>query len=255
MLRWLGNLRRRFFPLPHEIIEEHLGREEGVLYQDRPSFKAFLIENWWLLLLIVAAAVLFFLSARNGGARGTTFLFLLGVFLLMWLVVKRLGELYTSYVITNVRIMRLSGILNRLVASIPLGKVTDLSFKQGPIGRIMGFATVRIESANEESGLKDLSDLTNPVEFNHFLLEILIAKQGKIALPGTVAGTPPPVGAGWYDAGRAPTPEAYSPVQTLTRPWRRREREAPSAPPPPPPAAPPPAPGNAGQGSDDVIDD
>ena len=36
--------------------------------------------------------------------------------------------------------------------SIPLGKVTDLSFKQSLMGRLLSYATVRIESANEESG-------------------------------------------------------------------------------------------------------
>ena len=49
---------------------------------------------------------------------------------LLILVLKRLGERYTSYVITNVRIMRISGIISRRAHSIPWVRVTDLTYEQ-----------------------------------------------------------------------------------------------------------------------------
>ena len=66
----------------------------------------------------------------------------------------------------------------------PVGpKITDLTFSQTLGGRLFGYATIRIESANEESGLKDLSDLTEPVRFNRILVEMINAKQGNVSSP------------------------------------------------------------------------
>jgi uncharacterized membrane protein YdbT with pleckstrin-like domain len=99
----------------------------------------------------------------------------------VWLVVQRLQVFYTRYVITTFRVLRTSGVLTRKNEWIPWVKITDLSFRQTMLGRIFGYATIRIESANEESGLKDLSDLKDPVRFNRILVEMINAKQGTVS--------------------------------------------------------------------------
>ena len=136
--------------------EEYLGHGERMIYNDHPSFQAFVIEHILLVLGLFVAAGLFVGVVLNGSLTAILLTFLVMAIVLLVLVLIRLSERYTSYVITNVRIMRVSGILTRRVHSIPWMRVTDLTFDQTWLGRVLGYATLHIESANEEGGLRDL---------------------------------------------------------------------------------------------------
>jgi membrane protein YdbS with pleckstrin-like domain len=215
MFRWLARVRRRVLPLPHELIGEHLGPNERIRHSDSPSFRAFLFDNIWLFVIAILAIGFFIMSARSGGRTTTGIVALIAILLLFWLGLKRLGNHYTIYVLTNARVLKITGLLTRRVQSIPLGKVTDLSFKQSLMGRWLSYATVRIESANEESGLRDLSGVKDPIEFNKKLVNIVVKSQG--ALPEEPEQEPPPPpGAGWPGGGQArPAPARKA---TATRP-------------------------------------
>lgn len=212
MLSWFTRLRQRVLPLPHELVHEHLGPNEQIRHSDSPSFRAFLFDNFWLFVIALVALGFFIASARSGESTGTAILALLAIVILFWLGLKRLGDHYTIYVLTNARILKITGLLSRKVQSIPLGKVTDLSFKQSLMGRWLSYATVRIESANEESGLRDLSGVKDPIEFNKKLVNVVVKSQGAIAdEPGE---PPPPPGAGWPGGGRDQRPQAVRSAPT-----------------------------------------
>ncbi|MFP3901814.1 MAG: PH domain-containing protein [Acidimicrobiia bacterium] len=169
-----------FLPLPDELIERYLGQGEQKIHSDHPSFRAFLITNGLLVLVLLAATAVFVIFAFNGSTLGGVFLGLVAIGVAAALFFRRLSEAYTSYVITTVRIIRLSGVLSRRVKSIPWVRVTDLSMEQKFIGRILGYATVHIESANEESGLKNLKGISDPVRFHSYLVDMVVAKHGAI---------------------------------------------------------------------------
>jgi uncharacterized membrane protein YdbT with pleckstrin-like domain len=170
------------FPNPDEILRTYLVTGERVIHVDRPALNAFVIIQ---LREVVIAAVLFLLFLWTLATGRSTAIALLAFIafdiLLLWLIVKRLQEFYTRYVITTFRVLRMSGIFTRRNVWIPWVKITDLSFSQSFAGRLFGYATIRIESANEESGLKDLSDLRQPIRFNRILVEMINTKQGNVA--------------------------------------------------------------------------
>ncbi len=174
----LGVWRKAWLPLPDEIIKDYLGDGEEEIYNDHPSFRAFVVEHIILVLLLFVAAGLFVGVVLNGSTTAILLTFLVLAIVLLVLVLIRLSERYTSYVITNVRIMRVAGILTRRVHSIPWMRVTDLTFEQSPLGRIFRYATLHIESANEDSGLRDLEGVSNPLLFNKYLVGMVVAKQG-----------------------------------------------------------------------------
>jgi membrane protein YdbS with pleckstrin-like domain len=174
----LGGWRKAWLPLPDEIIKDYLGDGEEEIYNDHPSFRAFVVEHIILVLLLFIAAGLFVGVVLNGSTTAILLTFLLLAIVLLVLVLIRLSERYTSYVITNVRIMRVAGILTRRVHSIPWMRVTDLTYEQSPLGRILKYATLHIESANEDSGLRDLAGVSNPLDFNKYLVGMVVAKQG-----------------------------------------------------------------------------
>ena len=213
----LGAWRRAWLPLPDEIIEEYLGHGERMIYNDHPSFQAFVTEHILLVLGLFVAAGLFVGVFLNGSLTAILITFLLLAILLLVLVLIRLSERYTSYVITNVRIMRLSGIVTRRVHSIPWMRVTDLTFDQTWLGRLLGYATLHIESANEDSGLRDLVGVSKPMVFNRYLVDMVVAKQG-------------PIAPGWEELGQAgpagiPPSRQRVGLRDRVREVRRRRRQ------------------------------
>src|SRR3954464_11172129 len=94
------------------------------------------------------------------------------------LVVRRLQAWYTRYALTDFRLIRSWGVIKRQLAWMPWSKVTDIRLVQTLAGRILGYATVRIESANEASGFKAVTDLRVPHRFHRVVTEIVNAKQG-----------------------------------------------------------------------------
>ena len=213
----LGTWRRGWLPLPDEIIEEYLGHGERMIYNDHPSFRAFVIEHIILVVVLFVAAGLFVGVVLNGSLTAMLLTFLLLAIVVLVLVLQRLSQRYTSYVITNVRIMRCAGILTRRVHSIPWMRVTDLTFDQSPLGRLLDYATLHIESANEDSGLRDLAGVSKPMVFNRYLVDMVVAKQG-------------PIAPGWEELGQAGPAGVVAAQQRIglrdrVREVRRRRRE------------------------------
>lgn len=184
---------------PDDIVRSYLAPGERVLHVDKPALDAFLIiQRREVLVIVVLGLLLAWSIIGEWGVGWSVLIFLALDLLVLWLVLKRLQDFYTRYVITNFRIMRVNGVLQRQHAWIPWVKVTDLSFRQSVWGRVFGYATIRIESANEQSGLKDLNDLKDPVTFNRWLVRMINAKQGYVdvatASPLAPPGGPPALG-------------------------------------------------------------
>jgi uncharacterized membrane protein YdbT with pleckstrin-like domain len=176
------------FPTPDEIVRGYLVTGERVIHVDKPALDAFIVIQLREVLLTIAVFVFFVWVVVTGrGSVLALVAFIVFDILLVWLIAKRMQAFYTRYVITTFRVLRVSGILTRRNVWIPWVKITDLSFRQSILGRIFGYATIRIESANEESGLQDLSDLKDPVRFNRILVEMINAKQGNVTAPSNAA--------------------------------------------------------------------
>jgi membrane protein YdbS with pleckstrin-like domain len=185
--------RRRVIPLPDEIVDEYLGHGERVIHSDHPSLQAFIVQNTLLFAGLFVIAVLVGGIALNGSLVTAGIALLILSVVLLFLVLKRLGERYTSYVVTNVRIMRIKGIVSRRAHSIPWVRVTDLTYEQTLTGRLFGFATLHIESANEDSGLRDLEGVSDPMKFNQYVVDMVVAKQGPTAPLWEQLGEPAPI--------------------------------------------------------------
>ena len=103
----------RIIARPTAILDSYRAEDEEVLYDDAPSFNAFLIDQLPGLLVVVLAAGLVIVWALNGGSTFVTGLVLiaLGVFT-FYLWVQRFRQLYTRYVLTSFRVLRIRGILS-----------------------------------------------------------------------------------------------------------------------------------------------
>jgi membrane protein YdbS with pleckstrin-like domain len=173
--------RTRWFPLPDEVVDTYLGSGEQVLHIDHPSFRFFVVDKILYFLALFVAAVLAVYFLGQGWTLAVGVVLAVMAVLVLILFFKRLGDRYTSYVITNARMMRMAGIVSRKIESIPWVRVTDVGFDQSTLERMLGYATLHIESANETMGLRHMRGIADPVTFNQHLMDMVVAKQGPTA--------------------------------------------------------------------------
>ena len=166
---------------PVESIEQYLVRDEEVLHIDAPALNAFVVDELPVIVLTVVAAIAGIVwGTRNGNMFVAGMAMIACGVLLLYLRAKRWSERYTAYVLTTARVLRVSGFLSRSAAWIPWVKVTDVRYEASFAGRLLGYATIYIDSANETSGLSEMKNLRDPSAFYVKLTELVQQKQGSL---------------------------------------------------------------------------
>lgn len=84
------------------------------------------------------------------------------LFLLLRLAVKTATWAVDYFVVTSQRMILTSGLVNRKVAMMPLGKVTDMSFQRSALGRMLGYGQFILESAGQDQALRTVDHIPYP---------------------------------------------------------------------------------------------
>ena len=90
-------------------------------------------------------------------------------------------------VITDKRVMLSSGLFVHSVGMMPLGKVTDLTFKRTFGGRVWGYGTLVIESAGQNQAFENIMFIPQPEEIYEALSELVFGEKGKTRATGLLA--------------------------------------------------------------------
>ncbi|HEY7876374.1 MAG TPA: PH domain-containing protein [Actinomycetota bacterium] len=88
-------------------------------------------------------------------------------------------------VVTDQRIFEISGVLTRTVASMPVGRVTDMTYKRTIAGRLLGFGEVTVESAGQDQGLSSIDHIPHPDHFYRTITSLVTAGLPAIDEGGT----------------------------------------------------------------------
>jgi uncharacterized membrane protein YdbT with pleckstrin-like domain len=89
---------------------------------------------------------------------------LLAALLGLHLAYHALKEHMDRFVVTNMRVFRISGVFDRKVATMPISRILDISVDQPFAGRVMGYGHLTFESAAQEQGLRDIRYVGHPSE-------------------------------------------------------------------------------------------
>ena len=101
--------------------------------------------------LVFAATVLYGrMSTDLDPQYNKVWLICLGIMLVL-LFAAMLKRWTTSYIITADEVQRFSGILSRQAVIVPLMRITNASANQSLLERILGLATLRIDSAGGDA--------------------------------------------------------------------------------------------------------
>jgi uncharacterized membrane protein YdbT with pleckstrin-like domain len=118
--------------------------------------------------LIIVIVLTIALAARYGGAVEVLWLlWLIPVGYCLW---KYTDWRRTYFLATHKRLLLVSGVFGRSVATLPLTKVTDLKLTQSPLAKSVGFGTFEVESAGQDQTLRNIRFVPYP---RYLYLEIM----------------------------------------------------------------------------------
>lgn len=147
--------------------ESMLSDGEEILAKFRPHWKSLVIPIAWTLLVVIGLS----LAPRlpSGLPRNLVYV----VLLLGWVVVAVVPALrwwFTTFVLTNERLVLRKGVIARSGVEIPLEVINDVIFSQTVFERLLGFGDLIIESAGE-MGQSRFSNIPRPDEFQSELYQ------------------------------------------------------------------------------------
>ncbi|MQA02039.1 MAG: PH domain-containing protein [Streptosporangiales bacterium] len=85
-----------------------------------------------------------------------------GLAVVGWFVVRAVQWWVDWFTITEKRFILTTGIITKKVAMMPLTRVTDMSFRRSPAGRILGYGEFVLESAGQDQALRSVPYLPYP---------------------------------------------------------------------------------------------
>jgi len=147
--------------LPDQQIERHLLIDEGEQVIDLVRHHP--IVYWRAIIEMMGTGLLWLLAIFGPINLGWLFI-LVGVALLghaLWLV---LTEHRDVFVVTNMRVFRVKGVLSVRIATMPISRILDITVEKPLLGRILGYGHFVFESAAQKQGLKNIRYIGNPDE-------------------------------------------------------------------------------------------
>lgn len=182
-----------------------LSTGERVIHREKQHWFVFIWGARYTILAVIAAVVLAILTngmTGDGTAQtaksvlnvAVVVLFVGGLANLGWTILRYRNQ---EYVITNRRVMQVSGVLNKSSNDSSLEKINDAGLTQSIFGRIFGFGDLDILTA-AETGVDRFRMLIDPVAFKIAMLDAKHEYERDVAgarddLPGPPLRQPAPM--------------------------------------------------------------
>ena len=148
-------------------LENLLGENEQIIFETHQHW--FVLFGRIFLELVLIAVII-------GGsiiASGFQPLAVYGLILILVPLVGILNDILVwrnkAYIVTNRRVIQVSGVLNKDVVDSSLEKINDVKMSQPFFGRMFGYGDIQILTASE-MGVDLLHQIANPIEFKTAML-------------------------------------------------------------------------------------
>jgi uncharacterized membrane protein YdbT with pleckstrin-like domain len=158
--------------------ESLLATNEKILYRTKQHWMAPIFGTVAGVLVLAGGVVLFILqlTMATDGVIGT--LRMLAFWASLILVVVGVGMVGYSYIqwwvedyaVTNQKVMKVAGLLNKRTSGAALEKINDVIMEQGPLGRMLGYGTLKVSTASDSSDLT-YETMRKPAEFRRAMLD------------------------------------------------------------------------------------
>lgn len=160
---------------------------EEVVREFRPHWRLLVIPVFWSLIGIAIVVVTWKYTPDNEIFDWVvTGAVIVGSFRLVFYPLT--AWWFTSYVLTNERLIRRSGILSRAGLEMPLENINDVRFSQSVFERILRSGDVLVESAGER-GQSRFADIPEPEDFHSLIYKVRELRTRDLAKTGGEEGS------------------------------------------------------------------
>ena len=158
--------------------ESLLATNERIVYRTKQHWMAPIFGTVAGVLVLVGGVVLFVLQLAMGtdGVVGLlrTIAFWSSL-ILMVVGVAMVGYSYIQwwvedYVVTNQKVVKVAGLLNKRTSGAALEKINDIVMEQGPLGRMLSYGTLKVSTASDNVDLT-YETMRAPAEFRRTILD------------------------------------------------------------------------------------
>ncbi|MEL7156362.1 MAG: PH domain-containing protein [Actinomycetota bacterium] len=147
--------------------------------------------------VIFGSVIIIALSLVVWGLQFTLALAVIGVISRLIVILAR-WSFYERRYITNRRVIESGGFLGSRISSMPLSRVTDISYSRTVPGEILGYATMRVETAGQDQALGVVRYISDPNTFYDVLVNFSAPKTSpddqasQTTANNDEGGSPPP---------------------------------------------------------------
>jgi membrane protein YdbS with pleckstrin-like domain len=155
--------------------ESLLATNEQILYRTKQHWMAPIFGTIAGVLVLIGGVVLFvaLLAVDLWSALET-----LGLWASIALTVVGVGMVGYSYIqwwvedyaVTNQKVMKVAGLLRKRTSGAALEKINDVVMEQGPLGRMLGYGTLKVATASDSTDLV-YETMRSPAEFRRAMLD------------------------------------------------------------------------------------
>ncbi|MGB6162947.1 MAG: PH domain-containing protein [Pseudonocardiaceae bacterium] len=166
-----------------------IGRHANVLLPPSVERRVIRVRRHWAILLrplletvgiVIAAFVLSSLInhfVRQGIWPLQSVLWYVAVAALMRFAWKVLEWWIEEIVVTDKRFMITKGVVQTQNSMVPITKVTDMTFLRPFVGQLLGYGTLRVESAGKIEGLEQIEYVPRPEEVFMAISELIFGEK------------------------------------------------------------------------------
>lgn len=157
-------------------LDSMLSEREQIIFKARQHW-FILVRNILLEIVTMAAIVVMIVLALSLLPGGGILITIVGLLILLLPLATMIRDILNftnrQFVITNRRVMQISGIINKVVSDSSLEKVNDIKMVQSVMGRAFDFGDIEILTASE-LGVNLFRWIEHPI---HFKTSLLTAKE------------------------------------------------------------------------------
>ncbi|MDQ4038189.1 MAG: PH domain-containing protein [Actinomycetota bacterium] len=150
-------------------------------------------RHWMILMrpflksMVIIAVALFLLTSDPYSMTLRNIVTLAIVAVLLYLGYQVTQWWLDHFIVTNRRVLLVSGVLTKRTAIMPLLKVTDMTYKQTPLARMLRYGTFVFESAGQDQALSRVDYLPGgPRQLYIQISALLFANYGGPTMPAPV---------------------------------------------------------------------
>lgn len=138
------------------------------------------VSRHWVTRVVPAAAVvagMALFTTMPAAEAGWWLPLLAGLALGGWGFYRMHVEFMDRFVVTNMRVFRVHGVVNQHMATVPIARILDISVEQPFLGQLLGYGHFVFESAAQDQGLKRIAFVPH-IERRELTIQRVIQRAG-----------------------------------------------------------------------------